>query len=70
MKQTLLNSLKLKTGLTTKELADRLGIKPATLNYQLVKSDTIDETLKYMKQLGIKEITGTENDVNVTIQLK
>jgi plasmid maintenance system antidote protein VapI len=70
MKQTLLNSLKLQTGLKTKELAEKLGVKVQTLNYQLVKDETIDETLKYMKQLGIKELTGTENGVNITINLK
>ena len=70
MKQTLLNSLKLKTGLRTKELAEKLGVKVKTLNYQLVKDETVNETVKYMKQLGISEITGNENNVNVTIELK
>lgn len=70
MKQTTLRKLKFDTGLTTKELAEKVGVKERTLKAQLSEEETTENTIRYMKQLGIKEVTGIENGINVKIQLK
>lgn len=70
MKQTTLRKLKFDTGLTTKELAQKVGVKERTLKAQLSEEETTDNTIRYMRKLGIKEVTGIENGVNITINLK
>lgn len=70
MKKTLLQQLKHTTELNTRELSKRLDVKESTLSMQLLQPETVKPTIKYMRILGIKEITGIENNSQVTIQIK
>ena len=70
MKKTLLQQLKHATELNTRKLSQRLQVKESTLSMQLLQAETVKPTIKYMRILGIKKITGFENNTIITIEIK
>jgi hypothetical protein len=69
MEKTTLQYLKFATGLNTRDMAARVGVNETALSMQLKRNETAKHTIRYMRELGIKEVIGIENNVEVKIEL-
>jgi hypothetical protein len=69
MKKTTLQYLKFTTGLNTRDMAARVGVNETALAMQLKRNETAKHTIRYMRELGVKEVIGIENNVEVKIEL-
>lgn len=69
MKATTLQELKFKLKLTSRDLAQKVGVSEQTLSFQLRSSNPVKHTIKYMDILGVNSIAGFENGVYVKINL-
>jgi hypothetical protein len=67
--KTTLQHLKFQVDLTTREMAARVGVNETALAMQLKRPETAKHTIRYMRELGIKEVVGIENNVEVKIEL-
>jgi hypothetical protein len=68
--KTTLKALKYHVQLNTAELARALCVKESTLAAQLKSDETVKYTVRYMKILNIKKITGFENNRTITIEIQ
>jgi|688.fasta_scaffold269597_2 hypothetical protein len=68
--KTTLKALKYHIQLNTAELARVLCVKESTLAAQIKSDETVKYTVRYMKKLNIKKITGFENNTIITIEIQ
>jgi hypothetical protein len=68
--KTTLKALKYHIQLNTAEFARMLGVNESTLAAQLKSKETVKYTVRYMKKLNIKKITGFENNTIITIEIE
>jgi DNA-binding Lrp family transcriptional regulator len=68
--KTTLKALKYHVQLNTAEFARALGVNESTLAAQIKSDETVKYTVRYMKKLNVKKITGFENNTIITIEIQ